>query len=103
MVEQAGQLGTGTLPPLYENDAAAAAAAVVIPRLDSVILDGGITGSIGTLKGASPIGSYSGSSFQSPSMDTMYIQYLRESDYAMAQFGAFSDQTGATIIWRTLS
>ncbi|GAV78293.1 PUF domain-containing protein/NABP domain-containing protein [Cephalotus follicularis] len=86
----ASQFGTGNLPPLYENVAAASAMAVT--GMDSRVL-GGVLGSgqnigseshnlgrVGTQMG--------GSALQAPFVDPMYLQYLRTSEYAAAQLAA---------------
>ncbi|KAI4342461.1 hypothetical protein MLD38_027088 [Melastoma candidum] len=83
-----GQVGTGTLPPLYEN--AAAASALGIPGLDPLILGGGITG---TGSGANGVNRMMNNSGEAPFMDPFYMQYLTSSDYAAAQFGAHNGRT----------
>ncbi|CAI0393066.1 unnamed protein product [Linum tenue] len=99
-VMAAGQLGSGNLPPLFEN--VAAASAMGVPGLDSRVLGGGMGSGVG-LTGANPesrnlgrLGSpISGSSPQSPYVDPLYLQYLRTPEYAAAaQLAAYNDPTG---------
>lgn len=88
----AGQLGTGNLPPLYEN--AAAATVMGIPGVDCTILgEGGIPGTINKPNSINRMENHSSSAFQIPFVDPMYFQYLRTSDYAAAQLGALNDTT----------
>ncbi|KAI4385992.1 hypothetical protein MLD38_003970 [Melastoma candidum] len=83
-----GQLGTGALPPLYEN--AAAASAMGIPGMDTTILGGGIAGTVSEPNSINRMAT-SGSALQAPFLDPMYLQYLRASDYAVAQLGTMND------------
>ncbi|OWM66755.1 pumilio homolog 2-like isoform X2 [Punica granatum] len=83
-----GQLGTGNLPPLYENVAAASAF-------------GGGLASGSNMAAASESSNLSrmasqisgGGALQAPFMDPMYLQYLRTSEYA-AQLAALNDASG---------
>ncbi|XWS28803.1 hypothetical protein CRYUN_Cryun25bG0102500 [Craigia yunnanensis] len=92
----ASQLGTGNLPPLFEN--VAAASAMAVPGMDRRVLEGGF----GSGQNISNIASEShnpgrvgsqiaGNALQAPFIDPMYLQYLRTSDYAAAQLSAFND------------
>lgn len=83
------QLGTGNLPPLFEN--VTAASAMAAHGIDSRVL-GGLASGQNTAAAASEshnlgrIGSQmSGNALQSPFVDPMYLQYLRTSEYATAQ------------------
>ncbi|KAE9620477.1 putative armadillo-like helical, nucleic acid binding NABP, pumilio, RNA binding protein [Lupinus albus] len=69
------QLGTGNMPPLYENVVAASAMA-------SRGMDPRILGKMGN--------QIVGSGLQSPFVDPMYLQYLRTSEYA-GWLGALND------------
>lgn len=87
----ANQLGTGNLPPLFENIAAAA------PGIDSRVL-GGLASGQNAAAAASEshnlrrIGSQmTGNALQSPFIDPMYLQYMRTSEYAAAQLAALND------------
>ncbi|CAK7331472.1 unnamed protein product [Dovyalis caffra] len=92
----ANQLGTGNLPPLFEN--VAAASAMTIPGMDSRMLGGGLGSganlTAGSLeshnlgRGGSPI---AGSALQAPFVDPMYLQYLRAPEYAATQLAAIND------------
>ncbi|CAN1167143.1 Pumilio homolog 2 [Linum perenne] len=71
----AGQVGTGNLPPLFEN--VAAASAMGFPGLDSRVADSDLR-SYGRL--GSPI---SGGAHQAPYVDPLYLQqYMRTPEYA---------------------
>ncbi|KAI4334550.1 hypothetical protein L6164_019229 [Bauhinia variegata] len=87
----ANQLGTGNLPPLFEN--VAAASAMAGPGMDLRILGGGLA------SGAAPSDAHSlgrmgnqigGGALQAPFVDPMYLQYLRTPEYA-AQLAALND------------
>ncbi|XP_019413173.1 PREDICTED: pumilio homolog 2-like isoform X1 [Lupinus angustifolius] len=82
------QLGTGNMPPLYEN--VVAASAMANPGMDPRILGGGL-----------PLGSdaqslgkmgnqIAASGLQSPFVDPMYLHYLRTCQYT-GQLGALND------------
>ncbi|KAG8660191.1 pumilio homolog 2 [Manihot esculenta] len=91
----ASQLGTGNLPMLFEN--VAAASAVAAPGMDSRMLGG--LGSTANLTAAAPelhnlgrVGSpMAGSTLQAPFVDPLYLQYLRTPEYAAAQLAALND------------
>ncbi|KAK7341667.1 hypothetical protein VNO80_24604 [Phaseolus coccineus] len=86
------QLGTGNLPPLFEN--VAAASAMAAPGMDSRILGGGLASRAAAPSDVHNLGRMGnqipGSALQAPFVDPMYLQYLRTSEYA-AQLGALSD------------
>ncbi|GLT67023.1 hypothetical protein SLA2020_393580 [Shorea laevis] len=93
----ASQLGTGNLPPLFEN--VAAASAMGVPGLDSRLLGGGLVSGQNISAAASEthhlnrVGSQiAGNAIQAPFAlnDPMYLQYLRTSEYA-AQLAALND------------
>ncbi|XP_047152370.1 pumilio homolog 1-like isoform X1 [Vigna umbellata] len=84
----AGQLGSGNLPPFFEN-AVVAASALGLNAMDSRALGRGVT--LGPLLAAtelqnsSRLGSHAaGSNQQLPLMDPLYLQYLRSGDVASA-------------------
>jgi len=84
----ASQLGSGNLPPFFEN-AAVAASALGLNAMDSRVLGRGVT--LGPLLAAtelqnsSRLGSHAaGSTQQLPLMDPLYLQYLRSGDVASA-------------------
>ncbi|CAJ1970918.1 unnamed protein product [Sphenostylis stenocarpa] len=75
----ASQLGTGNLPPFFEN-AAAAASALGLNGMDARALGRGVA-----LQNSSRLGSHAtGSTQQLPLMDPLYLQYLRSGDVASA-------------------
>ncbi|OMO61999.1 hypothetical protein CCACVL1_23077 [Corchorus capsularis] len=91
----ASQLGTGNLPPLFDN--VAAASAMAVPGMDSRVLGGGLGSGQNLSNAASEshnlgrVGSQmAGNALQAPFVDPMYLQYLRTSDYA-AQLAALND------------
>ncbi|XP_061368447.1 pumilio homolog 2-like isoform X2 [Gastrolobium bilobum] len=88
------QLGTGNLPPLFEN--VAAASAMVAPGMDSRILGGGLASGAAAPSDAHSLGrmgnQIAGGALHSPFVDPMYLQYLRTSEYAAAaQLAALND------------
>ncbi|KAL6204537.1 hypothetical protein ACLB2K_021804 [Fragaria x ananassa] len=92
----ASQLGTGNLPPLFEN--VAAASAMIPPGMDSRVLGGGLASGPNLAAAASDshnlgrLGSpIAGNGLQAPYVDPMYLQYLRTSEYAAAQLAALND------------
>ncbi|KAK6234890.1 hypothetical protein SCA6_010227 [Theobroma cacao] len=92
----ASQLGTGNLPPLFEN--VAAASPMAVPGMDSRVLGGGLGSGQNISNAASEshnlgrVGSQiAGNALQAPFVDPMYLQYLRTSDYAAAQLAALND------------
>ncbi|MBA0853938.1 hypothetical protein Goshw_024166 [Gossypium schwendimanii] len=92
------QLGSGNLPPLFEN--VAAASAMAVPGMDSRVL-GGAFGSGQNISNAASeshnlgrVGSQiAGNALNAPFIDPLYLQYLRTSDYAAAQQAALNDPT----------
>ena len=89
----ANQLGTGNLPPLFEN--VAAASAMGAPGIDSRILGGGLASGAAAPSDVHSHGrmgnQIAGGALQSPFVDPMYLQYMRTSDYAAAQLAALND------------
>ncbi|KAE8039095.1 hypothetical protein FH972_011537 [Carpinus fangiana] len=87
----ANQLGTGNLPHLFEN--VAAASAMGAPGMDSRVLAGGLPSGAAASE-AHNLGrmgnQMTGSAVQAPFVDPMYLQYLRSSEYA-AQYAALND------------
>ncbi|CAN1846737.1 Pumilio homolog 2 [Linum perenne] len=86
----AGQIGTGSLPPLFEN--VAAASAMGVHGMESRILGGaGNSESHNFRRLGSPI---AGSASQAPYVDPLYLQYMRTPEYAAAQLAALNDPMG---------
>ncbi|KAG4386840.1 hypothetical protein AAZX31_11G133100 [Glycine max] len=87
------QLGTGNLPPLFEN--VAAASAMASPGMRSRILGGGLASGAAAPSDVHNIGRMGnqipGSALQAPFVDPMYLQYLRTSEFAAAQLAALND------------
>ncbi|KAK0591997.1 hypothetical protein LWI29_011652 [Acer saccharum] len=91
-------LGSGSLPPLFEN--AVAASAMGGNGLDTRALGGNlglgqnIMAAAAELQNISRMGNHtSGNALQVPLMDPLYLQYLRSNEYAAAQVAALSDPT----------
>lgn len=91
-------LGSGSLPPLFEN--AVAASAMGGNGLDSRALGGNlglgqnIMAAAAELQGINRLGNHtSGNALQMPLMDPLYLQYLRSNEYAAAQVAGLSDPT----------
>ncbi|XP_061337907.1 pumilio homolog 2-like isoform X2 [Gastrolobium bilobum] len=88
----ASQLGTGNLPPLFENVAAASAMA---PGIDTRILGGGLASGVAAPSDMHSHGrmgnQIAGGALQAPFVDPMYLQYMRTSEYAAAQLAALND------------
>ncbi|GAU17306.1 hypothetical protein TSUD_110230 [Trifolium subterraneum] len=90
----ANQLGTGNLPPLFEN--VAAASAMASPGMDSRILGGGLPSGVASPSDVhvlSRMGNQiaGGGALQTPYVDPMYLQYTRTPEYAAAQLAALND------------
>ncbi|KAK7261505.1 hypothetical protein RIF29_27819 [Crotalaria pallida] len=87
----ANQHGTGNLPPLFENVAAASAMA----GMDSRILGGGLDSGAAAPSDVHSFGRMGnqmvGGALQAPFLDPAYLQYLRTSEYAAAQLAALND------------
>ncbi|XP_020214472.2 pumilio homolog 2, partial [Cajanus cajan] len=87
------QLGSGNLPPLFEN--VAAASAMGAPGMDSRIIGGGLASGGAASSDVHNLGRMGnqipGSALQASFVDPMYLQYLRTSEYAAAQLGALND------------
>ncbi|XP_073136218.1 pumilio homolog 1-like [Henckelia pumila] len=87
-----GHLGSSSYPPLFENAAAAAAAAMSVPGLDSRILGGSNLNTATAEQNLGRMGNQmAGNSLQAPFVDPLYLQYLRTAEYAAAQAGALND------------
>ncbi|KAF8397447.1 hypothetical protein HHK36_016364 [Tetracentron sinense] len=85
----ANHLGTGNLPPLFEN--VAAASAMAAPGMDSRAFGGGLpsgpnlTGTAAELQNLSRMGNHTaGNALHMPIMDPLYLQYLRTAEYVAA-------------------
>ncbi|KAL2328773.1 hypothetical protein Fmac_022200 [Flemingia macrophylla] len=87
------QIGTGNLPPLFEN--VAAASVMGAPGMDSRLIGGGLGSGGAASSDVHNLGrtgnQIPGSALQAPFVDPMYLQYLRTSEYAAAQLGALND------------
>ncbi|XP_008233648.1 PREDICTED: pumilio homolog 1-like [Prunus mume] len=89
-------LGNGSLPPLFENAAAASA----MGGLDSGAFGGGMSlgpnllAAAAELQNMNRLGNHTaGSAVQVPMMDPLYLQYVRSNEYAAAQVAALNDPT----------
>ncbi|GKV32914.1 hypothetical protein SLEP1_g41480 [Rubroshorea leprosula] len=89
------QIGTGNLPSLLEN--VAAASAMGIPGIDSRVLGGGLasgqnmSAAASESHGLNRVGTQiAGNALQAQFADPIYLQYLRTSEYA-AQLAALND------------
>ncbi|KAK6234242.1 hypothetical protein QUC31_006648 [Theobroma cacao] len=90
------QLGTGSLPPLFEN--VAALSAMGGTGLESRALAGGLAmnpnlmAAAVELQNLSRLGNHnSGNALQAPLLDPLYLQYLRSTELAAAQVAALND------------
>ncbi|KAK9282909.1 hypothetical protein L1049_011134 [Liquidambar formosana] len=90
------QLGSGNLPPLFEN--VAIASAMGATGMDSRALGGGLTlgpnmmAAAAEMQNLNRVGNHTaGSALQVPLMDPLYLQYLRSTEYAAAQVAALND------------
>ncbi|KAE8660381.1 Pumilio-like protein 3 [Hibiscus syriacus] len=90
------QLGTSNLPPLHENVAAASAREV--SGMGSRVLGGAfgfgqnISNSASESHNLGRVGSpIAGNALNAPSIDPLYLQYLRTSDFAASQQAALND------------
>ncbi|XP_012088832.1 pumilio homolog 1 isoform X1 [Jatropha curcas] len=87
------QLGSGGLPPLFEN--VAAASAVGGTGLDSRSLNAlgpNLMAAAPELHTLSRVGNQTaGNALQVPVMDPLYLQYLRSNEYAAAQLATLND------------
>ncbi|XP_057953129.1 pumilio homolog 2-like isoform X2 [Malania oleifera] len=90
-------IGTGNLPPLFEN--VAAASAMAAPAMNSRGLGGGLASGPNLAAAVSETQNLRmgnqlvGNALQTPFMDPMYLQYLRSAEYAAAQVAALNDPT----------
>lgn len=89
-------LGNGSLPPLFENAAAASA----MGGLDSGAFGGGMSlgpnllAAAAELQNMGRVGNHTaGGALQMPLVDPLYLQYLRSNEYAAAQLAALHDPT----------
>jgi pumilio RNA-binding family len=90
------QLGSASLPPFFEN--AAAASAFGVSGMDSRVLGGGLSLGPNMLAAGADLQNLSrmrnnaaGNALQMPMMDPLYLQYLRSNEYAAAQVAALND------------
>ncbi|XP_043700604.1 pumilio homolog 1-like [Telopea speciosissima] len=83
-----GQLGSGNLPPLFEN--VAAASAMAAPGMDSRAFGGGLPSGT-NLTNAAELQNLNRMGSQVPLVDPLYLQYLRTAEYAASQVGALND------------
>ncbi|CAN1257423.1 Pumilio homolog 2 [Linum perenne] len=82
-----GQLGNGTLPPLFENAAASAMGGL---GLDSRAM-GALAAELQNL--GRPGNQPSANSLQMPHVDPLYLQYLRSNDYAGSQMASLNESS----------
>ncbi|KAL5567556.1 hypothetical protein UlMin_024131 [Ulmus minor] len=89
-------LGSGSLPPLFENAAAASA----MGGMDPGVFGGGLAlgpsmlAVAAELQNMGRVGNHTaGSGLQVPMMDPLYLQYLRSNEYAAAQAAGLNDPT----------
>ncbi|KAJ9684307.1 hypothetical protein PVL29_016676 [Vitis rotundifolia] len=91
------QHGSGNLPPLFEN--VAAASAMGVTGMDSRALGGGLNLGPNLMAAASElqnlrVGNHTtGNALQVPVVDPLYLQYLRSTEYAATQGVALNDPT----------
>ncbi|XP_022765119.1 pumilio homolog 1-like isoform X2 [Durio zibethinus] len=90
------QLGSGTLPPLFDN--AAALSAMGGTGLESRALPGGLAlnpnlmAAVAELQNLSRLGNQNaGNALQAPLLDPLYLHYLRSNELAAAQVAALND------------
>lgn len=90
------QMGNASLPPLFEN--AAAASALGVGGMDSRVLGGGLPLGPNMLAAGADLQNLSrmrnhtaGSALQVPLMDPLYLQYLRSNEYGTAQVAALNE------------
>lgn len=81
----AGQLGSGALPPLFEN---AAASAIGVGGLDSRAMGGNSRANL--MAAAAELQNFSRGGSQSQ-LDPLYLHYLTSNDYTAAQLAALND------------
>ncbi|WCJ19654.1 pumilio 1 [Euphorbia peplus] len=85
------QIGSGNLPPLFEN----AAASALGGGLDSRALGAlgpNLMAAAAELQNLNRVGNQNaGNALQMPLMDPLYLQYLRSNEYAAAQLAALND------------
>lgn len=84
----ASQLGTGNLPPLFEN--VAAVSAMAAPGMDPRALGGGLPSGT-NITGAAELQNLNRMGNHTPLMDPLYLQYMRTAEYAAAQVAALND------------
>ncbi|KAH9766909.1 PUM-HD domain-containing protein [Citrus sinensis] len=88
-------IGSGNLPPLYENAAAASAMAgngLDARTLASLGLGPNVMAAAAELQNMNRLGNHTaGSVLQAPLMDPLYLQYLRSNEYAAAQVASLND------------
>lgn len=83
----AGQLGSGALPPLFEN---AAASAIGVGGMDSRALGGSASSRANMMAAAAELQNLGRGGSQSQ-LDPLYMHYLSSNDYTAAQLAALSD------------
>lgn len=82
-------MGSGTLPPLFENAAAASA----MGGLDSGAFGGGLALGPSMMAVAAELQNVGRVGNHVPLVDPLYLQYLRSNEYAAAQAAALSEAT----------
>ncbi|XP_065872313.1 pumilio homolog 1-like [Euphorbia lathyris] len=90
------QIGSGNLPPLFENAAASALGGTGLDSRTLGALGPNLMAAAAELQNLNRVGNQNaGNSLQVPLMDPLYIQYLRSNEYAAAaaQLAALNDPT----------
>ncbi|KAJ8636694.1 hypothetical protein MRB53_010961 [Persea americana] len=90
-----GHLGSGNLPPLFENAANVPASAIAAPGIDTRALGGfplgpNLTG-VADMQNLKLGNHAAASSLQVPLMDPLYAQYLRTAEYTAQVAAGFND------------
>ncbi|CAI0443266.1 unnamed protein product [Linum tenue] len=87
-----GQLGNGTLPPLFENAAASAMGGLGLDSRALGALGPNLLAAAAELQNLGRVGNQgAGNSLQMPHVDPLYLQYLRSNEYAAAQMASQSE------------
>ncbi|XWS65967.1 hypothetical protein CRYUN_Cryun05aG0159200 [Craigia yunnanensis] len=86
------QLGSGILPPLFENAAALSAMGGTVLESRALALNPNLMAAAAELQNLSRLGNHNaGNALQAPLLDPLYLQYLRSNELAAAQVAALND------------
>ncbi|CAN1257430.1 Pumilio homolog 1 [Linum perenne] len=89
-----GQLGNGTLPPLFENAAASAMGGLGLDSRAMGALGPNLLAAAAELQNLGRPGNQpSANSLQMPHVDPLYLQYLRSNDYAGSQMASLNESS----------